>query len=349
MGHREDERRVDRGREIQARALGSLGHPLALAAILALTVNALALQPYSPSWFSGKLGDVAGLVFIPFLVALPLAFVVRRVEWAGALAIGITGGVFAGVKVIAPMNAFVAANLPLKTAFDATDLYALPALAVAWIIWRRPFRWRGQPHMIWKTAPLALALIALIADQPAPTPAPATLTRMAEEAPTLKAASETRAFFAPTIAAQTQEARVAALPTSGIVCLRVEDNALIAGTYAFDFRSTDGGMTWQQMNTERRLDFDCERRYFQEPKQLIYKDPLTSGVEYWVYPDTIKRRASNSSGLQGEVKIDPPAVIYDVEFDPNTRHVVAAVGKDGVFVRAPNGKWQFVGVGEFKR
>ncbi len=332
-----------------ARAIGSLEHPAALAAIALLTVNAAVLQPFYPSWFSGKLGDAAGLVFIPFVVALPLALVIQRVEWVGALAIAITGGGFAAVKLIEPVNAFVAANLPVKATFDATDLLALPALAAAWMIWQHPFEWRGQPNMFLKTAPLALALVALLADSPAPTPAPPTLTRIAEQAPTRTAEAATRIFLAPTKAAQTQEARVAALPTSGIVCLRIEDNALIAGTYAFDFRSTDGGMTWQQMNTERRLDFDCERRYFQEPKQLIYQDPLTWGVEYWVYPDTIKRRASNSSGLQGEVKIDPSAVIYDVEFDPNTRHVVAAVGKDGVFVRAPNGKWQFVGVGEFKR
>lgn len=340
---------MDRSREGPERAIVSLGHPLALAAIAALTVNAVILQPFFPSWLSGKLGDAAGLVFIPFLVALPLATVVGRVERVGALAIGITGGVFAAVKLIAPVNAFVAANLPLKAAFDATDLYAMPALAAAWMIWRHPYHWRGQSSTLLKTAPLALALVALLADSPAPTPAPPTLTRRAEEGATRTVEAATRVFLAPTKAAQTKQAQVAGLPTSGIVCLRIKDEALSAGTYAFDFRSTDGGMTWQQMNTERRLDFDCERQYFQEPKQLIYKDPFHPGTEYWFYRDAVKRREQNKMGMQGEMRIDPPVTVYDVEFDPNTGNVIAALGKDGVMVRTSNGAWQFVPVGEFKR
>jgi hypothetical protein len=44
-------------------------HPLALAAVALLVINDHLLKARYPGWITGKLSDVAGLVFFPLLVA----------------------------------------------------------------------------------------------------------------------------------------------------------------------------------------------------------------------------------------------------------------------------------------
>ena len=41
------------------RALDCLAHPLSLIAMSILALNALVLQPFWPSWWSGKVGDAS--------------------------------------------------------------------------------------------------------------------------------------------------------------------------------------------------------------------------------------------------------------------------------------------------
>jgi hypothetical protein len=119
-------------------------HPIALAAIAVLLANDHVLKDAYPGWWTGKLSDVAGLVFFPLLLALVVPF-------RGALIA--TGIVFAAVKLWQPANTvgewlFGLARWPLDAVTtlslpglgpvdivrDPTDLVALPALAVAWWI-----------------------------------------------------------------------------------------------------------------------------------------------------------------------------------------------------------------------
>lgn len=46
-----------------------LAHPLALAAIFLLVINDHLLKARYPGWITGKLSDLAGLVFFPLLIA----------------------------------------------------------------------------------------------------------------------------------------------------------------------------------------------------------------------------------------------------------------------------------------
>jgi hypothetical protein len=124
-----------------SRALGALAHPLTLVAIALMVANDHWLKQAYGAWWTGKLSDVAGLVFFPLLVALAVALVAPRLPWRSVVrwSLTITGVGFAAVKVsvlgaaaASALLSFVAGPSTLRA--DATDLLALPALlAAAWI------------------------------------------------------------------------------------------------------------------------------------------------------------------------------------------------------------------------
>jgi hypothetical protein len=129
-----------------------LVHPFALTAIAVLVINDHLLKYEFPGWVTGKLSDFAGLIFFPLL----LWALVHRGFVVGLVA---TGAVFAAIKLWQPANeigewGFGIARWPLDAIAtwslprlgpasivrDASDLIALPALAVAWWIHRRVSR-----------------------------------------------------------------------------------------------------------------------------------------------------------------------------------------------------------------
>jgi hypothetical protein len=142
-------------------------HPAVLGAVLLLVVNDHWAKARFPGFATGKLSDLAGMVFFPLLL-VALAEVVQGLRGrflrpslrALVIAVGATGLVFALVKTTScaadayrlawaalqwPAHALLAvANgaavpglRPVRVAEDATDLVALPALVVAWLIGAR--------------------------------------------------------------------------------------------------------------------------------------------------------------------------------------------------------------------
>src|SRR5512138_2175453 len=87
-------------------ALALLAHPLSLGAVGLLLVNDFLFRRLWPSWLTGKLGDAAWMVFVPFFLAALLAWLVParlhkvhgRVTFA--LAFAITGLGFGLVKAV---------------------------------------------------------------------------------------------------------------------------------------------------------------------------------------------------------------------------------------------------------
>ena len=143
-------------------------HPVALAAIALLIANDHLLKRVAPGVLTGKLSDFAGLVFFPlFLRALlemtlgPRARSSRTLGALSLISVVLTGAVFAWVKTTAlgaetyrvglgllqwPFGAALdlvrGHGLPglwrVAVTRDATDLVALPALAVPlWIASRQ--------------------------------------------------------------------------------------------------------------------------------------------------------------------------------------------------------------------
>ena len=142
----------------------ALLHPVPLAAIVLLIVNDHVLKQAFPGALTGKLSDFAGLVFFPlFLQALwevgnwavgRRTIADRRVLVAVVVA---TGLFFASIKLVPAANHAasealgtlqwlvgllpalalgwrVQAPVAVQIALDPTDLIALPALLVAYIV-----------------------------------------------------------------------------------------------------------------------------------------------------------------------------------------------------------------------
>jgi hypothetical protein len=117
-------------------------HPVPLAAIAILIVNDHILKAVAPGLLTGKLSDIAGLVFFPLLlqasweVAVGVAGTNRLAERRVlVVAIAVTALLFCSIKVIPAANDLISRLLGVfgtaVISLDPTDLIALPALLVA--------------------------------------------------------------------------------------------------------------------------------------------------------------------------------------------------------------------------
>jgi hypothetical protein len=140
-------------------------HPLALLALATLVINDHWLKHAHPSFLTGKLSDVAGLLLLPlFIQALfelgaarlrPSALAASRRVLFGALLLTAIGFAFVELSpwgdrgyryglgalqwlALAPVEWIAGRSLrplrPVSATPDATDLLALPTLLVAWRI-----------------------------------------------------------------------------------------------------------------------------------------------------------------------------------------------------------------------
>ncbi|WP_460303193.1 hypothetical protein [Actinocorallia aurea] len=110
-----------------------------MGAVIVLAVNDHQLKPAFPGLLTGKLSDVAGLVFAPALLALAFAVFGWAGRRAAAWSVAVTGVGFALVKAT-PVGADAASALwtaaagPSAVLADPTDLFALPALGLSWAV-----------------------------------------------------------------------------------------------------------------------------------------------------------------------------------------------------------------------
>lgn len=129
----------------------SLAHPVSLAAIGLLVLNDQVLKTVWPGPITGKLSDVAGLVFFPLLVIAAVELVAgRRIRSVAVIAIISTAACFSLIQLWDPaadlyrhglgylqfpfrrLLSGAATPVPVSHTADLTDLLALPALFVAW-------------------------------------------------------------------------------------------------------------------------------------------------------------------------------------------------------------------------
>lgn len=138
------------------RALDAFSSPAVIAAIVVLVVlvvNDALLKSAWPGAMTGKLSDLAGLLFFPLVPVAIVEVLTRRAASRGLLAasIAVTGVVFASAELIPAVEEaleIIWGRLQppgwsgRRVAFtaDPTDLFALVALAGAWLIGRRSLR-----------------------------------------------------------------------------------------------------------------------------------------------------------------------------------------------------------------
>jgi hypothetical protein len=108
-------------------------HPLTLVSLIVLVLNDHFLKWAHPSWLTGKLSDVAGMVLAPIVLSVMTR---HKTPWACALAVAV---VFTLAKTWSPANhAWCSAMGPLVK--DPTDLIALPFAALAVVVIARRSR-----------------------------------------------------------------------------------------------------------------------------------------------------------------------------------------------------------------
>ncbi|MCB2412005.1 hypothetical protein LGT39_03970 [Demequina sp. TTPB684] len=161
--------------ESQLRAtLRWLAHPVSLVAIGVLVLNDHVLKAAYGTWWTGKLSDVAGLVFFPALVAVALAAVARvlrrpEVRQLDLAAVAITGVGFVWVKATWAGAATASAVLsaiagPSVVRADVTDLLALPALGLAaWVAGRSRTQGSARRARLKNSVTVAVVPLALLA------------------------------------------------------------------------------------------------------------------------------------------------------------------------------------------
>ena len=137
-------RGADRG-ETPALPVGEAMHPITLLAVILLVVNDWILKPWLHDALTGKLSDVAGLIFAPVVLSAAIGLVLRLFRRDGYLTqrrlvvcIAATGVTSAAVKLSADVGHALARVIGHHAAFypDRTDLLCLPALLVAYWIGR---------------------------------------------------------------------------------------------------------------------------------------------------------------------------------------------------------------------
>jgi photosystem II stability/assembly factor-like uncharacterized protein len=170
-----------------AHALACLVDPPTLGAIGLLLLNDHILKAAFPSWLTGKVSDLAGLYFFPFLVLaalglleLPLPARSRSPSRTWGVAMALSGLWFVALKATPASNALAVAVLDAvlggshHVVVDPTDLIALAMLPLAWHRWRavtgrcegRHPDWGARRVRWFRLAALALASLAAVATPP---------------------------------------------------------------------------------------------------------------------------------------------------------------------------------------
>jgi hypothetical protein len=323
--------RVDRaGRGAGNPALAALAHPAALAAAAVLLLNDFVWQRLWPSWWTGKLGDVAWLVIAPLLLAVPLGWVrpLRRLSpraFAALICLPVALAFTlakAGPAINAALLALgVSLGLALKLRLDPTDLLALPGVLLALWIWHSSLsdlayaRSRERARVIakhpfggasagYKAAALALAALAVLADSAAPI-------------------------------------------DSGIKCLTNTGAAVLAVREMFQssespfsdsslksvYRSEDGGLTWRPDPQTDAKKLTCIAA---TPWPIA--DPSNPKAQLFYVPGQgVYRSADQGRSLQLEQAFQN---LDDYELDPASHTLIVAAGTDGIWVKTPTGQWQ---------
>ena len=312
------------------RAQAALTHPATFVALAILLLNDLALKwIWQGAWLTGKLSDLAWLVFAAPLLAFALSFAARgsvaAQRWAWRVAYIGLPLLYLAYNSIAPlhdaiMSAFsLARGTPGASPFDPTDSVVIPfGVGIALWVWRRS-----------ATAPkpnLRLRLSALTA-------VVASLATIATS-------------YAP--------------PLNGITTICHSDNA--RGWEAFD--SISGGEPIIPSSEEPNAASDdapiCGEKQVETPRGTfrIQGDRIvrTFGGEtetaftatvFNKRADTIAIEAATAETLDNAfriVTINPHSIYYS----PKSDEVVAAMGLQGVVVGTADGKWTREGVGRFQ-
>ncbi len=320
------------------RCESALTHPVTIGALGALLVNDVLLKALWPHpWTTGKLSDLAWVVFASPLLAFLLSFLTRgnrRAEWA-ALAVAYVGlpALYAAFNTFQPVHDSILWALSLAggsgvgSPVDPADSVVIPAgLGVAWWVWRRSPAGASSLRVRLGMLTAAVAALATVATSPP--------------------FSEWGITGVGTVSDGTVVASVKS--EEGMHSTEV-------GIY---WVSDDGGMTWTEPSERFRQDESFvpgggsaetpRGTYSIEGVDIVR---MLGGRREIAYSAAYLREAANIN-LQGhDTRGMGPRKIttapYSIAYDHRSGNVIVAMGLQGVAVGTPDGRWVRAGVGSF--
>ncbi len=303
----------------------ALTHPLTLGAVAVLLVNDLVFKALWPHpWTTGKLSDLAWMVFAPPLLAYLLSYAARGNARAQqtVFAVAYVGLalIYAAFNTFASLHDWIIAGFSLVTGgtagspLDPWDSLVIPiSLGIALWVWRRGPLAPGGLRTRFGMVAASLAAFATVATSEYP-------------------------------------------PDPGITSVGNSPEGVVGGIYwgYLPFQSDDGGLSWTTIESPRTsgdqqnymLGGDSVETprgtYSIEEADIILR---TSGREPKVVYSAAHLRQSSNRWLQeienkrfeygGETSSGPTALT----FDPQSGNVIAAMGIQGVVVGKPDGSW----------
>lgn len=315
----------------------ALIHPVTLTACVLLLLNALVFQPLMPSWLSGKLGDFCWLILLPLLILGGLSCLLpqKRLNHLVIPVSLLVGIAFSLMKTMPEINLVVRNSFmlltgkPLKLMLDPTDLLVLPGLLISAFIWYAPAVWRMRPAgNALKSGVILLALFAMLADAPAPTP-----------------------LFT-----------ISCLDAADDQLLAITNS--MAQGYVFSttvrrvFISHDDGHTWLDAGTitenttpsqESLKGFDMQNIIKRCPKDgygtFEQADPNNVDTHYLIVSGQgVYISTDNASTFALEYPQPEQSRFYDVLFSPLQGNLLIAAGEDGIIIRTPDGTYTTLSV-----
>ncbi len=332
------------------RSLYSISDPIAIGAVVLMLLNDHMFKQLWPSWWTGKLSDFAWVVFMPFLLALPLAWLVPRrvrnhettVAWLAFGALGVSYGLFNTVEAFhALIVRLMSLTLQQDVAFvrDSTDVISLSALALSWRIWRsqniqRPFMEARGMVMVVLAALATVATSRVEGDHG--------ISCLVQDWGTVYAVN---GFGANADFSFYGFARYTAGRSSVYV-------------------SEDGGLTWREGNGSEFVFTRCEL-----PRSRQFYGSRDTGIQYRYVPDDyievstdeektwereldLSRIVPEARKLYIQTKHGTSLEVLPVPLhgivDDKTSRAIFAMGYAGVLVRLGPGSWEMVSVGPYR-
>ena len=312
------------GGDFRRRAESALTHPVTVASLGVLLLNDLLFKSLWPhSWLTGKLSDLAWLMFALPLLAFLLSFAARGSLRASRLAFLVAYAglpiLYAAFNTFEPVHDVIMRGISLAggaagSPRDATDSLVIPlAWAAALWVLRREVPAAGAMRLRWAVLVMCFAALAI------------------------GSSCEREPLYG-----------VKRIGVSG-------DGAIVVEAEYGPFKSVDGGMTW---NTSEGLsgpvhwgggsaDTPWGRFVIDGPRVVsVGDDRVVYSTEYLARDGNLWVQKVSTERLNSTREIS--LTLRGIAFDDQSGNLVLALGIQGVVVGAADGEWRAIAVGPFE-
>ncbi len=306
------------------RCASALTHPATVAALAILLLNDVLFKALWPeSWVTGKLSDLAWVVFAPPLLAFLLSFLTRRNVLAERVSfLAAYAGLpllYAAFNTFEPLHHWILQGLSIASGgtagspLDVTDSLVIPlGMGIAFWVWRQRVVGPATQRLRWGLLVAGVAALASVATSVAP---------------------------------PDYGIREVGVSAGGIV------HAHSSGQHDGRYQSHDGGLNWTEGSTDAGtvkwggMSAETPRgRYVVMGSDIKLEGG--DGRSERVFSTANLRWAGNMWVQQQDVRditTEPQGIVYDAR----SGNLIVAMGRQGVLVGTHDGRWTRYAVGDY--